>query len=379
MILSGCNKESKIVIKGNIEHSEGEKIALVELAGSSLEFIDSVRVKKNGSFKTTVSTEVPRYYLLKFSDTKFITLALKPGEKVNISGDMDNLSSYQVAGSMWSSQIADIYRSVLSARIQLDSINDAYEGAWQDNKANPDKIKWLNSRYTEVVDEQRDSLIAFIVENLESFASIYALYQKYDNENYFLYKNRDIQYVKIVGEALEKVYPEAPQVKALLADKNNLLQKYSSLITMQKVDELTKDIEVSQLPEIKLPNVTGDSIRLSEVNAKVILLSFWATWSKESILDNLEIKKLYQQYHPRGFEIYQVSLDTKKEMWEKAINFEQIPWISVIDQNGRNSYYARLYNVSALPTTFLIKQGEVVQRNPTMPQLKRMLNSSLDE
>ncbi len=379
MILSGCNKESKIVIKGNIEHSEGEKIALVELAGSSLEFIDSVKVKKNGSFKTTVSTDVPRYYLFKFSDTKFITLALKPGEKVNISGDMDNLSSYQVTGSMWSSQIADIYRSVLSARMQLDSISDAYEIAWQDNKTSTEEINRLNSRYSQVVNEQRDSLIAFIVENLESFASIYALYQRYDSENYFLYKNRDIQYVKIVGEALEKNYPEAPQVKALLADRTNLLQQYSSLLSMQKVDELTKNVEVSQLPDIKLPDLKGDSMLLSGVDSKIILLSFWATWSKESILDNREIKELYQQYHPKGFEIYQVSLDTKKEIWEKAINFEQIPWISVIDENGRNSYYARLYNVSALPTTFLIKQGEVITRNPTVPQLKRMLNISLNE
>ena len=379
MILAGCNKESKVVIKGTIENAEKDKVALVELAGSTMEFIDSVKVKKNGDFKTKVSTDIPRYYLLKLTDNKFITLALRPGEEVDIAVNTNALSSYEVIGSEWSSQIADIFRSVLAARMQLDSISKVYESALQNSTTNAERINQLNSAYTQVVNEQRDSLIAFIVENLESFASIYAVYQKYDNDNYFLYKNRDIQYVKIVGEALEKKYTEAPQVKALLADKNNLLQQYSSLVTMQKVDELTKDIEVSQLPEIKLPNEAGDSIRLSEVKAKVILLSFWATWSKESIVNNIEIKDLYKQYHPRGFEIYQVSLDTKRETWEKAINFEQIPWISVIDEDGRNSYYARLYNVSSLPTTFLIKQGEVITRNPSMSQLKRMLNISLDE
>ena len=100
------------------------------------------------------------------------------------------------------------------------------------------------------------------------------------------------------------------------------------------------------------------------------MLNFWASWSQESTKLNVELKDIYKKYHTKGFEIYQVSLDTKKESWTRAINFDQLPWINVIDLNGRTSYFAKIYNVSTLPTSFLINpEGEIVLKNPTKNQL----------
>ena len=63
-------------------------------------------------------------------------------------------------------------------------------------------------------------------------------------------------------------------------------------------------------------------------------------------------------------------MDTKTDNWIKAINFDQLPWINVIDQDGRSSYYARLYNVKTLPTSFLINpDGEIVMINPSKEQM----------
>lgn len=119
-----------------------------------------------------------------------------------------------------------------------------------------------------------------------------------------------------------------------------------------------------------MPDQSGDSISLNAVNSKYILVNFWASWNKESISRNLELKNIYKKYHAKGFEIYQVSLDTKEENWTRAINFDQLPWINVIDLNGRMSYFAKIYNVKTLPTSFLINPDkEIIMVNPSKEQL----------
>ncbi|HRW63312.1 MAG TPA: thioredoxin-like domain-containing protein, partial [Bacteroidales bacterium] len=76
--------------------------------------------------------------------------------------------------------------------------------------------------------------------------------------------------------------------------------------------------------------------------------------------------------------IYQVSLDTKLENWQRAVKFDQLPWINVIDMDGRTSYYAKIYNVKTLPTSYLINpEGEIVTINPSVEQLNSTFEYAL--
>jgi thioredoxin-related protein len=73
------------------------------------------------------------------------------------------------------------------------------------------------------------------------------------------------------------------------------------------------------------------------------------------------MRKLYDKYKSRGFEIYQISLDRSKLLWEEGA--ANVPWISVRDENGPETSYIASYNVQALPTMFLMNQkGEVILR-----------------
>jgi hypothetical protein len=241
--------------------------------------------------------------------------------------------------------------------------------------ADDTQLAKINQQYSQEVNNLRDSSIAFILKNLDNMASIMVLYQKIDNENFILYKNRDLQYIKLVSDALEKKYPDSPHVKALLADKENLLKRYEQMVVQKKMDDLTKSKKVSGLPEIALPSISGDTVSFNTTKAKYKLLCFWATWSEESIQKNLELLPLYQKYHKKGFEIYMVSLDTKDDVWRKSIQFEQLPWINVIDQSGRTSYVAKIYNVRVLPTIYLINSNDdIVSVNPSTQEIANTLD-----
>ncbi|MFC2151382.1 thioredoxin-like domain-containing protein [Bacteroidota bacterium] len=369
LVISSCNRSNQFEISGIIENGEEKELTFSELLVSGNEVIETVKLDKKGNFKFKATAEIPKFYNLSVSKSNFLNLLIEPGEKIQISSKAADLGRAKITGSEGSILVQKINNQLADTKSKLDSIVKYIESIKGTSKFDQE-IEQLNNSYANIVNTQRDSSIAFIISNINSLASIVALYQKYDKENYVLYKNRDLQYIKIVSESLERLYPESQHVKALLADKDNLLKQYNQLKTNAQLNEIAKNEDVYNLPEIYLPDQSGDSISLNSINAKYILLNFWASWSKESIKRNVDLLNIYKKYHTKGFEIYQVSLDTKQENWIKAINFDQLPWINVIDLNGRTSYFARIYNVRNLPTSYLINpDGEIVMHNPSVNQL----------
>lgn len=378
LFLFSCDWSNQFVIKGVIEDGKEKKVTLSELLVNGTKDIQTIEINKDGSFKFKAKTEIPRFYQLSISENNFLTLLVEPGEKISINALSNNLSIAEIEGSNGSLLVQDINNQLVETKHQLNSIVNKINSI-KDNDNNSQEFDELNTQYGKIVNTQRDSSIAFIIRNLNSLASIVALYQKYDNENYVLYKNRDLQYIKIVSEALTKKYPESKHVKALLANKEDLLKRYNSAVSNLKINKIVNEqSNILSFPEIYLPNQSGDSISLNQTKGKYILINFWASWSEESIKRNLELKNIYNKYHSKGFEIYQISLDTKIENWTKAIKFDQLPWINVIDVSGRMSYYAKIYNVKTLPTSYLINpEGEIFFVNPSMKQLNSTFEYNL--
>ena len=114
-------------------------------------------------------------------------------------------------------------------------------------------------------------------------------------------------------------------------------------------------------PDITLPDVKGQKVRLSDVDAKVILVQFWTATEAAQKMFNMDVlKSLYDDFHGKGFEIYQVSLDPDKNLWANVVKEQNLPWINVCDALGARSQYAALYNLPALPATFIISDGALV-------------------
>ena len=303
MILSSCNNSTQLKITGTIENGEEKNLKLSELLITGTEEIKTIKLDKKGNFKFKLSSDIPRFYHLSVSKNNFLTLLLETGETVSITAESSDMSKAKINGSEGSILVQKINNQLVDTKEKLDSITNYLESIKGTDKLDQ-QIDEINKSYAEIVDRQRDSSIAFIVSNLNSLASIVALYQKYDDENYVLYKNRDLQYIKIVSEALEKKHPESQHVKALLADKDNLFKRYNQLKTNIQLSEIAKSKKVFSMPEIYLPNQSGDSISLNAVSAEYILLNFWASWSQESIQRNIDLLDVYKKYHVKGFEIY---------------------------------------------------------------------------
>ena len=126
--------------------------------------------------------------------------------------------------------------------------------------------------------------------------------------------------------------------------------------------------------DFTVTGIKGDSIRLSSLKGKVLILDFWASWCAPCRFANKHLVKLYSKYKSKGLEILSVSLDDEAKDWKKAVAKDKITWLQAIDMRGWDAMSAIKWQVDALPATFLVnKEGDVVLINPEKPELEKKI------
>lgn len=373
LLILSCSRGEKVEITIFIENSDTCMIYLDEQGIGEIRQIDSVRVKKDGNFRLKDRIEYPTFYNLHTGDRRIIPLLLTPGTSAEIKADMENFSNgYEIYGSEESQYLLEMNRTLSVTKRRVDSIQKIL----RDNPDADDELsQGLAASYDEIIQSQRRYSIQFILEHMSSMASIYALYQKIDDNNFVLNDNRDIQLVKITSQSLDTIWPGSEHVQALKRDAANLEESLYS----QRWRQVVETTE-SAFPDIRLPDPNGDTIALSSLRGKVILLSFWASWDQASVSHNIPLKGIYNTYHSRGLEIYQVSFDNEREAWVKAIQFDELPWVNVSELSYPESRVALIYNLEELPVVFLIdRKGEIVGKNFNRIDLDRNIQRLLNE
>jgi peroxiredoxin len=132
--------------------------------------------------------------------------------------------------------------------------------------------------------------------------------------------------------------------------------------------------------EIALPTLTGDTVRLSSLKGKVVLLDFWASWCGPCRTSNKELVRLYPKYKSKGFEILGVSLDEDLSKWKKAIEKDKITWLQVNEPGGWDARTAVKWDISAIPTSFLIdRDGKLLAMDLSGKELEKAIKHLIDK
>src|SRR5690606_33796197 len=91
-----------------------------------------------------------------------------------------------------------------------------------------------------------------------------------------------------------------------------------------------------------------------------------------------DLKNLYGSYKDKGFEVLGVSVDKSRDAWLNAIEIDGLPWKNVISENGLKSEVPLRYNITAVPTNFLVdKKGIIIAKDISIEKLKVFLNNML--
>jgi cytochrome oxidase Cu insertion factor (SCO1/SenC/PrrC family) len=356
---SGCSGRKQFRIEGTVDKSRNSYIYLRKVEVDTPVLTDSSKIRNNGNFSFRVTAEEPDFYQVGYSDSNFVTILAEPGERIRLSFPGIYLyDDYKVSGSPGTASLIMLDSALARTKSRIDSLSALYAGIVNE----PGSATWqeeINNEYVRLLKEQRMYNIGFILKNLRSFASIKALYQRIDNNMYVLYDSRDLQFLKIVSDTLSHLYPGSKQVRALKRNFENELNQTN----LRKINELTKNLPSTKL-DADLKDMNGKRISLSSLKGKYVLLAFWSVASQDCLEENLRLKEYYKKYRNRGFEIYQVNLDTDEEAWKRGVKYDELPWISVREDDPLNPKTAILYNVRVLPANYLYdREGNIIGNN----------------
>ena len=356
LILTGCNKKGTFSINGVIKGSKEKHIYLNRLDVDTPVLLDSANINRKGSFHFRVKATGPEFYQLGYSNSNFITLLAEPGEKIDLLFNGNELfENYTVNGSPGSRKLQTLDLTLARTKRKLDSLSTLYTAASHETGFDV-KGPMLESEFNEVVKDQRKKNIEFIINNINSLASIKALYQRINPQTYVLNDQHDLQYLKIVTDSLTRHYPNSKQVQALARD----FEKEMNQMYISQIEQMSKNLPKTDLnPELK--TIAGNRISLTSLKGKYVLLAFWSFQSKECIEENLQLKEYYKLYNKKGFEIYQIDLDQSDANWKAAVKFDELPWISTKEDDPNDLKNAKLFNVKVLPANYLIdKEGKII-------------------
>ena len=338
-LFAACAPKSNV--NGSIKDADGKTIYFEHTGLTATSILDSVKLDAKGNFKFTVSTpQFPDFYRIRI-DNQFVVVALDSVTKsVSISASANDLNNASIDGS--------------EASIDIQRLrNSNFELQYAAIKADTAKVAELLVSHKRLAQE-------IVLANPRSAAAYYAINQTI-NGNYYMspYEKGDLPFWNAVATAWDLHYAGYDRAQEL---------KYSVLLAIGQhrnnalsADVVIENVAVEGFIDIALPNRIGESTKLSSFVGNVVLIDFSAYGLEQASAHTIFLRELYETYHDLGLEIYQISFDADKLFWlEQTRN---IPWICVRDEASVNSRLLYTYNVSELPTFFLMdKEGNIIGR-----------------
>ncbi len=369
IVLSSCNNNN-FSIEGRISNAQTQMVYLDKLNINGTTPFDSSRIDANGKFKISGSVSYPTFFLLRLNDQKFITLLIDSTEKVQFSADYLNFSKdYRIDGSIGSEKVKLLNDKLAKTNTTIDSLQSMLNLFASNNNYQLNRQKWvaqIDSHYT----AQQQFSKKFVEENPFSLASVLAIYQKFNDGNYVM---QDLQTLKMAASALHSMYPKSVHALTLYNDTEKLVQD----IKAQEMRQIIQQYGVNS-PEINLPDHQGNKKALSAFRGKYVLLHFWSATDRGSRIMNQVLSENYKQFKSKGFEIYQVSVDTDREAWLTAIEDDNLTWTNVGDMEGSIAA-VNSYNISRIPYNYLIdKEGNIIAKDLKGPAILNTLSKILN-
>lgn len=136
-----------------------------------------------------------------------------------------------------------------------------------------------------------------------------------------------------------------------------------------------------KMPDFALPTPAGDTLRWSDVRAKLLLVDFWASWCAPCRREMKEIiRPLYDAYREQGFQVLGVSIDRSREAWEAAIRKDGAVWPNVSDLLGDASPVRQSLKFEYIPSNYLLdSDGRLLARNVHGEALRDFVSKYLQE
>lgn len=355
--LGSCT-EKKFNINGTITQAKDSVLYLENMSLNGPKAVDSVKLDENGNFEfKQKAPDAPEFYRLRIAN-QMVNLAVDSTESITVKAAYPTMSAnYEVSGSEECTKIRDLAYMQLALQRQVTVIaNSPTLG-----------VQAVEDSVTKVLEVYKNKVkLNYIFKEPMKAYSYYALFQTIvlGNANILIFNPRsskdDVKVFAAVATSWDTYFPKAERglnlhniaiegMKNVRIAENNARQTISA-----------DKVKVAGVIDIALTDNHGRVRKLTDLKGKVVLLDFQAFAAEGSLKRIMMMREIYNKYHDRGFEIYQVSFDPEEHFWKTKT--AALPWVSVWDENGTRSAVLAQYNVQTLPTFFLIDRNNTLQK-----------------
>ena len=340
LLLASCGKQ-QFRVSGTITDAGGDTLWLEQMALPKTVIIDSVVLPANGKFAFKAPRpEYPDLYRLRVGKAVLV-MAVDSLDKITVKSDKA-FREANIEGS----------EKTLAIQALRQSLREASP---EDHKA---------------------FAIKQIMAEPKSMVAYYALFQQKAGLPVFdLFNKEDRKFYQAVATSFNTWMPGYYRSKLL---HDQVIEVLNSERRAQNAAVMQAFIEESEnaFLDITLPDEDGIEQSLSQYKGKVIVLDFASIMMDRYKGYLFEMKELYNAYHSRGVEFYEVYPDPNRLVWEDQVR--ALPWTTVCTEKGLYDPVFGTYNIQALPTFFVYnKQGEIVGRFMDFDSLRKALDKQV--
>ena len=360
----------KASVKCSLKDAPESDVVVKLLNINRYEILDTVRTDASGyfSYKVDVEKAQPEFVYLFYKDTRIASLLLKRGDAVTV--EADTLGQFTVSGSEESVKLQQVEQDLADFSGKFLALSQRLEAAVPGSEEAASLQRELAKVY---VDYYRGRL-KYVMSNPYSMTTIPVLFQTVGVNFPVFGQQTDAIHFGNICDSLETLYPESRYVMALRQEADRRYRMLEMSAKLQSAEE------VNYL-DIDMPDVNGVKRKLSDVDARVILLHFWAPdQAAQKMFNNDVLKPVYADFAGKGLEIYQVAISTDKAGWARVVKEQGLGWINVCDGLGTASPAVPAYNLTSLPASFILADGELQEDRITdAASLRRVLGRLLEQ
>ena len=368
--LCACKHEVKkqFEVTGSVKNSDAKMVYLEEtpLASSERIIVDSSILGRDGAFHLKANVSEPSLFNLSLKDQPYpFAFVINDAPKIYVTADVRDANAYVIEGSPASKSLksfslvaSDKWNTLYLLSHEMDSLKKA--------GATDSALIAINGKGQSQFSDLKNYVQRFIQNSSNAITSVWAL------GTYSQFFSAD-EYQGLLNGIVKKF----PQHKGIAAMKE--MNDRQLALAKQKSEESQEANWVGkQAPELSLPDINGNEIKLSSYKGKYVLVDFWASWCLPCRRENPSVVAAYHKYKDKNFTILGVSLDKEKQDWLDAIRKDKLSWAQVSDLQEWQSAAVSTYGVSGIPFNVLIDPGgTVIGQGLRGPDLEKKLSEVL--
>ncbi len=361
-LMAGCTATSQSrSITAQVDGGAGKTLYLDKFVSNQPVHVDSVLLDKEGKGVMKVPSMPLDFYSINFDGKNMLVVLLDSAENLVFEAKMDSLQQPKfVEGSVNTSLMHSYFKESMAFDKENQPLMERLKADRNDSAAMQRYIE-LNNAFTA---RSKD----FINTHMSSPAVLAALNR--------MNIQQDLPLFMAVRDSLRKTIPNS-EYFAGFRDEVDRMEQQAKAGQLQEEQQAKLDNLIpvgSEAPDFSQASPEGKQIALKDLRGKVVLIDFWASWCRPCRMENPNVKKVYDRFHNKGFEILGVSLDKDKSAWTGAIKQDGLPWKHVSDLAFWNNAVAQQYGVSSIPYTVLVdRDGKVLAKNLRGPALEAKL------